>query len=341
MDDTSLEHYGVKGMRWGRRDNDAVGPNPVARVISKVSQVRTSKGPKPTTAAKSAPAAPSRSFGPINRPPPSPTRSFQSVNAKPMPSAGKAIPPVSAKSRAIVSRPESKLTPEQRAHRKKMILGGIAVVGVLSAVAVYKGSPHAMAAMSNLSAASQAKVAGVMAHPKIMDLKLAGNQKVSKAKLNVLFKQAEFAERGSKTAGGIFAKEKVAAIKANPAIARAGIGQNLHELRRDTEQMRVMNDAEQYIDKLVSNRSNSRFADEAKNLSRVRAAAMNKNMATKVSKEDILKLDGRLGKFNKQQNKRLIKESKRAIKGARKAAKNAKKSIPPPSKASPWNLGVR
>lgn len=245
MDDTSLEHYGIKGMRWGRRDNDEVSAGPVGKSSPKASPARTSKGSKPTAAVKSAPASPSptRSFGPINRSAPSPTRAVKEGGI----------------ATRLPSRDKSNLTDAEKAHRKKMIIGGAAVVGILGVAAVgvtaYKVSPHAIASFDKLAVGSRSKVVDLLANPKINELKLNGNRKVNKAKLNVLFKQAEFAERSSKSGAGIFAKQKVAEFKANPAIARAGIGQNLNELRRDTEQMKAMNDAESYINRLIKNKS--------------------------------------------------------------------------------------
>jgi len=180
------------------------------------------------------------------------------------------------------------MTDAERTHRKKMIIGGVAVVGVLGIVAtgvtVHKVSPHAIGAFNNLSAASQSKVAGVLAHPKAVDLKLAGNRKVNAAKMNVLFKHAELAERTSQSPLGQLARERSTQLKANPAIARGGINQSLGELRRDTEQMKVMNDAEDYIGKLITNRSNQRFAVESASLKKAHTQRVAAKVASTVTK---------------------------------------------------------
>lgn len=242
MSDDSLTHYGIKGMRWGRRSNDrAAGP---------------SAPPKAKTV-----ASPTRSFSSA---PPSGSASAPASKSS-APSSAKAAPAAKAKpTRRVPSNPESKMTPEQRAHRKKMLIGGAAVIGILGAAAIYKGSPQAVAAMSKLSVASQAKVTSVLAHPKAVNLKLAGDRKVNAVKLNALFKKAEITESLSKSKAGLAATKKVSGVKANPRIARAGISQNLNELRRDTEQIKAMNDAEQFVESIVKKRSAQRFVSNAR-----------------------------------------------------------------------------
>lgn len=269
MEDEELIHYGIKGMRWGSRNNTSGGGWSTGAPAA-----------KPKSASASA-AKPKSASAPAAKPKPKPGTSTTSAKskvsaAKSKVSAATASAPKASPTRSfrdtdgVRSKKQSQMTPAEKAHRKKMILGGVAVVGVLGIVAagvtVHKVSPQAIGAFGKLSTASQNKVAGVLAHPKAANLKLQGNRKVNAVKMNALFKQAELAERTSKSPLGSIARQRSIQFKANPTVARAGISQSLGELRRDTEQMKAMNDAEKYIGDMVKNRSNTRFAREAQKL---------------------------------------------------------------------------
>jgi len=258
MDDESLIHYGIKGMRWGRGSNDSGGgwstgaPGAPPKMTNAPSTKPKTKAGVSTTSAKSKESAPPKASRVTKAPvAASPTRSFRDSDG-------------------VRSKKQSQMTPAEKAHRKKMILGGVAVVGILGIAAAgataYKVSPHALGAFDKLNVASQNKVAGALAHPKAVNLKLAGGRKVNAVKMNALFKQAELAQRTSNSPLGSIARQRSTQLKANPRVARVGINQSLGELRRDTEQMKAMNDAEKYVGTLISNRANQRFASEAGSL---------------------------------------------------------------------------
>jgi hypothetical protein len=224
--DSVLAHHGVKGMRWGVRDGSAGSPS------------------------GGAPSA-SRNFRSLHNP----TAKATSAKAPlvKMPSKGGTSKTASSKA-STKQQKEPRFTPAQ----KKKIAIGVGVVGIIglaaTGTAAYKLTPKALSSMDKLSVGSQKKVAGLMAHPKVMDLKLKGGGKVNKAKLNVLFKQAEIAERTSKSPLGLIAKERRARIGTNPIISKAGINRSLGDLRSDTAQKKAMNDAESYVQNLVKKR---------------------------------------------------------------------------------------
>lgn len=229
MSESELMHYGIKGMRWGRRDSDAA-------------------------AGASAPPKPKRISPPKSKPVASPTRSFSSAPIAGTPAAKSASAPVAKR---LPSKPESRMSEADKAHRKKMLIGGAAVVGILGVAAVgvtaYKVSPKAIGAFDNLAVSSRSKVVDLMAHPKVTDLKLSGNQKVSKAKLNVLFKQAELAERG--------AQGKIKFANRSQAKKAESIQRGLAGLRQETEQLRAANNAADFArgQKLGAIRRNPKY----------------------------------------------------------------------------------
>lgn len=271
MSEASLEHYGIKGMRWGHRNNFSFSGSRSIKVAGPSVTVgpKGSKGPKAppqpartagprTVATKTAPrAAAPRAVAP-QRVAPAPQRSFAPAHAAPAPPRH-----FSTTEGRRVRDHDSKLTPEQRAHRRKVILGTTAVVGILgvaaAGTAAYKLSPPALAAMKNLNAASQNKVTALLAHPKAVNLKLQGGRTVNKVKLHAALRQGIVAERFKRTPQGMVLNKGVNVAKGNRRVARVAIKQDLSVLRRETESMRVMNDAEKYVANIIKRNSAKSF----------------------------------------------------------------------------------
>lgn len=266
-----LVHYGTKGMRWGVKTNFDVsaGPGVGSAAKPKAPKATVTKAqPKAASApaAKAKPVAPVAKAAPKASPSAPPSRSFQTVGGKAAPSrsfqtvAGGSAAKPSAMSRTVASKRKSEMTDAERAHRRKMILGGVAIVGVVGVVAVgataYKGGPKLAAGTRGLAVKGLNK-------PGVVNLRNAGTKAGKKAQMNVLFKQAEYAQRASTSKAGILASQKAQDFRGNKTVARVGMNQGLSELRRDTAQIKAMNDAEDYVGSLVSKRATKTFANEA------------------------------------------------------------------------------
>ncbi len=278
MAEEELMHYGIKGMRWGVRgsfETTTTGFAPPSK--TKVVKPKTAATPRAkatppvakvksqATVAKSAPKAPtnpapSRSFQPSG-PKALPSRSFQSATGKP------SAPAPSRMSGAVSTKRKDNWDAAERAHHRKMVLLGVGVVGAVGVVAVgataYKVAPGAGRALvrggEKAGLAAGVGAGRLRTNPRVAAglvkgerALLRGEKAASKARLNAAFKSAEIAESASKNKALIGAN---AALNRNSSVARGGIQNSLSELRQDTAQVKAMNDAEDYIKRMVQNRA--------------------------------------------------------------------------------------
>lgn len=198
MGDTDLMHYGVKGMRWGRRDaDDLVGDHTFAP-------------PKKSGSAGGVTA--------VAPPPPKPRspKAAQAVQVKAdayQAQAKKIAKHANVDSETLRAKYEDRpprFTPEQKAKAKKIAIGtaivGTVAVGALG-FAAYKTSPRILAA-------GKEEVDFLM--EKKGKFNLGALSRIGKANPNLLKSEAEIAAVGRGRILGILKKEKDFAAQLHP-----------------------------------------------------------------------------------------------------------------------------